>query len=98
MRFGPSDILARHDLGLCYRDKGWLRESLEEMRKAHENAIIYGNDEEKEIIKPSLNHIEEEIEEGDEDGLRETFLFLILLAIVNKRSKVKARKPPKDRK
>jgi len=95
LRSDPTDVLARHDLGLCYRDKGWLRESLEEMRKANEYAAIFGNAEEKEIIKSSLGHIEEEIQDGDEDGAKETFLLLILLATVMKRSKVKIRKPPK---
>ena len=40
------------------------------MRKANEYAIIYGNAEEKEIVKSSLGHIEEEIQEGDEDGIK----------------------------
>ena len=90
----PTDVLARHDLALCYRGKGWLIESLQEMRKASEQATIYGNAEEREIVKASLNHIEEEIQEGDEDGAKKTFLLFILLAIVMKRSKLKAGKPP----
>jgi tetratricopeptide (TPR) repeat protein len=94
----PTDVLARHDLALCYRDKGWLRESLEEMRKASDYAATYGNAEEKEIVKSSLGHIEEEVQDGDEDGSKETFLLLILLATVMKRSKLKSRKPPKERK
>jgi len=57
-------------------------------------AITYGNPEEKEIIKSSLGYIEEEIQGGDEDGTKETFLFLILLATVLKKSRLKARKPP----
>lgn len=92
----PTDVLARHDLSLCYRDKGWLRESLEEMRKANEYAATYGNAEEKEIVKSSLGHIEEEIEERDEDGTKEAFLLLILLATVLKRSRLKVRKPPAE--
>jgi len=94
LRSDPTDVLARHDLGLCYRDKGWLKESLEDMRKANECAIIYGNAEEKEIVKSSLGHIEEEIQEGDEDGTKEAFLLLILLATVMKSSRVKIIKPP----
>jgi len=94
LRLDPTDVLARHDLSLCYRDKGWLRESLEEMRKANEYAATYGNADEKEIIKSSLGHIEEEIQEGDEDGTKETFLLMILLASVIKRSRQKVRKPP----
>jgi len=95
LRSDPTDVLARHDLGLCYRDKGWLKESLEEMRMANEYAVTYGNAEEKEIINSSLGHIEEEIQDGDEDGTKETFLLLILLATVMKRSKLKTRKPPR---
>ncbi|NWG03602.1 MAG: tetratricopeptide repeat protein [Syntrophaceae bacterium] len=93
LRSDPTDVLARHDLGLCFRDKGWLRESLEEMRKANEYAATYGNAEEKEIVKSSLGHIEEEIQEGDEDGTKEAFLLLILLATVLKRSRVETGKP-----
>ena len=98
LRSDPTDVLARHDLGLCYRDKGWLRESLEEMRKANEYAATYGNAEEKGIVKSSLGHIEEEIQDGDEDGTKETFLLLILLAMAKKRAKLKARKPPSEQK
>jgi tetratricopeptide (TPR) repeat protein len=94
LRSDPTDVLARHDLALCFRNKGWLRESLEEMTKANEYAIIYGNSEEKEIIKSSLGHIEEEIQDGDEDGTKEAFFLIILLATVMKKSKPKARKPP----
>jgi len=98
LRSDPTDVLARHDLGLCYRDKGWLRESLEEMRKADEYVTIYGNPEEKEIIKSSLRHIQEEVESGDEDGAKEALLLLILLAIVKKRAKLKIRRQSRDRK
>jgi pentatricopeptide repeat protein len=94
LRSDPTDVLARHDLSLCYRDKAWLKESLEEMRKANGYAAIFGNTEEKEIVKSSLGHIEEEIQEGDEGGIKEAFLLTILLAIVLKRSRLKARKPP----
>jgi pentatricopeptide repeat protein len=93
LRSDPTDVLARHDLSLCYREKGWLRESLEEMTKANEYAAIYGNSKEKEIVKSSLGHIEEEIQEGDEDGTKEAFLLLILLAAVLRRSRPKLRKP-----
>ena len=89
----PTDVLARQDLALCFRNKGWLKEPLQEMRKANEYAAILGNAEEKEIIKSSLGHIEEEIQEGDEDGANAAFLLIILLATVMKRSKLKARKP-----
>lgn len=90
----PTDVLSRHDLALCFRNKGWLKDSLQEMRRANEYAVTYGNTEEKEIVKSSLGHIEEEIQDGDEDGTKETFLLFILLATVMKRSKLKARKAP----
>jgi tetratricopeptide (TPR) repeat protein len=91
----PTDVLARHDLALCFRNKGWLKESFEEMKRANEYAALYGNAEEKEIVKSSLGHIEEEIQDGDEDGTKETFFLFILLATVIKRSKLKTRKPPR---
>jgi hypothetical protein len=92
----PTDVLARHDLALCFRNKGWLKESLEEMTKANEYAVTYGNAEEKEIVKSSLGHIEEEIQDGDENGTREAFLLLILLATIMKNSKLKTGKPPRQ--
>jgi tetratricopeptide (TPR) repeat protein len=92
LRIDPTDVLARHDLALCFRNKGWLKESLEEMRRANEYAVSYGNAEEKEIVKSSLGHIEEEIQDGDEDGTKETFLLLILLVTAMKRSKLKDKK------
>ena len=95
LRTDPTDVLARHDLALCFRNKGWLKESLEEMTKANEYAATYGNAEEKEIVKSSLGHIEEEIQDGDEDGTKETFLLLILLATIMKRLKLKTGKPPR---
>ena len=95
LKSDPTDVLARHDLGLCYRDNGWLKESFEEMRIAIKYAATYGNTEVKEIVKSSLGHIEEEIQEGDEDKTKEAFLFLILLTLM-KRSKLKIRKPPRE--
>ncbi len=94
LRSDPTDVLSRHDLSLCYRHKGWLRESLEEMRKANKWAATYGNAEERDIVKANLGRIEEEIQEGDEDGKKEAFLLLILLGIVLKKSRLKTRKPP----
>ncbi len=92
----PTDVLARHNMALCYREKGWLKEALEEIRKANEYAATCGNAEEKKIVRSSLGHMEEEIQEGDEDGTKETFFLLILLAIVMKRSRVRARRPPRE--
>ncbi len=96
LRSDPTDVLARHDLALCFGNKGWLKESFEEMTKANEYAVPFGNAEEKEIIKSSLGHIEEEIQDGDEDGTKETFLLLILLVTIMKRSKLKTGKPPRE--
>ena len=84
----PNDVLGHHDLSLCYRDMGWMKESLEEMRIANAKAMIYGNPEEKEIVGNSLANLECEIENGDEDGSKQTLLFFILLLMINKRRKV----------
>lgn len=96
LRSDPTDVLARHDLALCFRNKGWPKECLGEMRKANEYAVTYGNAEGKEIVKTSLNHIEEEIQDGEGDEAKEIFLLLILLAPVMKRSKLKISKPPRE--
>ena len=45
----------------------------DEMRKANEYSATFGNADEKEIVKSNLGHIEEEIQEGDEDGTKEAF-------------------------
>jgi tetratricopeptide (TPR) repeat protein len=80
-----NDVLAHHDLGLCYRDLGWMKESLEEMKIANAKAMIYGNPEEKEVVKSSLSNLEEEMENGDEDGPQDSFLSLILLLTIIKK-------------
>jgi len=87
-----NDVLAHHDLGLCYRDLGWMKESLEEMKIANAKAMIYGNPEEKEVVKSSLVNLEQEIENGDEDGSNGALLFFILLISIIKRLKSKTRK------
>jgi len=48
------------------------------------------------IYRTFLRNIEEEIEEGHEDGTKEAFFLLILLASVLKRSRPKARKVPSE--
>ncbi len=92
----PNDVLARHDLALCYRNMGWIKESLEEMRRADTKATIYGNSDEKKIVKNSLAHLEHEIENGDEDESKDALLFLILLIVINKGRKMKLPKFLKD--
>jgi len=82
----PNDALARHDLALCYRNMGWMKESLEEMKRANASAKVYGNPEEKEIVKSSLAHLEHEIENGDDSGIKEVLLFFVLLITIIKRS------------
>jgi tetratricopeptide (TPR) repeat protein len=81
-----NDVLAHHDLGLCYRDMGWMKESLEEMKIAHAKAMIYGNTNEKEVVKSSLVNLKQEIENEDEDGSQDALLFFILLIAVIKKS------------
>jgi len=80
-----NDVLAHHDLGLCYRDMGWMKESLEEMKIANAKAMIYGNTNEKEVVKSSLSNLEQEIENGDENGSQDSFLSLILLITIIKK-------------
>jgi len=80
-----NDVLAHHDLWLCYRDLGWMKESLEEMKIANAKAMIYGNPEEKEVVKSSLSNLEEEMENGDEDGSQDSLLSLILLLTIIKK-------------
>ncbi len=91
-----NDVLAHHDLGLCYRNLGWMKESLEEMKIANDKAMIYGNPEEKEVVKSSLSNLEEEMENGDEDNSNESLLFLILLIGIIRKKKFKIKKPLKD--
>ena len=93
----PNDVLARHDLALCYRELRWMKESLEEMKIANAKAMIYGNPKEKEVVKSSLVNLEEEMENGDEDGNRNAFLLLVLLMMVQKRKNLKARMKVKHR-
>jgi tetratricopeptide (TPR) repeat protein len=81
-----NDVLAHHDLGLCYRDMGWMKKSLEEMKIANAKAMIYGSPEEKEVVGSSLAHLEHEIENGDDGGIKEALLFFVLLITIIKRS------------
>jgi hypothetical protein len=73
-----------------------MKESFEEMKIAHSKAMIYGNPKEKEVVISSLAHLEREIENGDEDGSKDAFLFLILLIVINRGRKVKLGKLLKD--
>jgi hypothetical protein len=61
---------------LRYRELGWIKESLEEMKRADVYAMLYDKPDEKEIIGSSLAHLEQEIENGDDCGLRKVFYFL----------------------
>jgi tetratricopeptide (TPR) repeat protein len=88
----PNDVLGHHDLSLCYRDLGWMKESLEEMKIANAKAMIYGNPEEKEVVKTSLANLEQEMENGDEDGSKNVLLFFILLISILKKLKSKTGK------
>lgn len=93
----PNDVLARHDLALCYRDIGWMKESLEEMKRADAYALIYGNPEEKEIIKSSLVNLEQEIENGDDDISKDSLLLLLLLFTIVEKTREMAKKPIRHR-
>jgi tetratricopeptide (TPR) repeat protein len=83
----PTDVLALHAFGLCYRDKGWLKESLELMKLAEKQAMIYGGEEEREIIERSILGLEKEIERGEEDKLKEGLFLIILLEIMKRKKK-----------
>ena len=89
-----NDVLAHHDLGLCYRDMGWVKESLEEMKIANAKAMIYGNPEEKEVVKSSLVNLEQEIENGD--GTNDALLFFIFLMTIIKGLKWRIKKTLKN--
>jgi hypothetical protein len=65
---------------------GCMEESLQEMKKAEANAMIYGNADENEVVKNSLAHLEHEIENGDDGGVKEALLFFVLLITIIKRS------------
>jgi hypothetical protein len=60
------------------------------MKIANAKAMIYGNTNEKEIIKNSLINLEQEIENGD--GPNDALLFFILLTTMIKRLKSKIKK------
>jgi hypothetical protein len=62
-----------------------MKESLEEMKRARAKALVYGNPEEKEVIKSSLVNLEQEIENEDDDGSQDSFLSLILLLTIIKK-------------
>jgi hypothetical protein len=64
---------------------GWMKESLEEMKIANAKAMIYGNPEEKEVVKSSLVNLEQEIENEDDDGSQDSFLSLLLLLTIIKK-------------
>ena len=85
----PNDVLARHDLALCYRDMGWMKEALQEMKRAETSAMIYGDADENEVVKNSLAHLGKEIENGDNERAKGTFLLLFLLMMINTRRKLK---------
>lgn len=48
------------------------------MERAKRFADIYGNDQEKKIVKNSLKHLED----GEKDGLRLRFWFIVLMHII----------------
>jgi len=92
----PNDVLARHDLGLCYRNMGWMKEALEQMKRAEADAMIYGNDDENKVVKSSLAHLEHEIENGGEDESKDALLFSIFLMTIIKGLKWRIKKTLKN--
>ena len=71
----------------------WMKEALEEMKRAEANAMIYGNADENEVVKNSLANLEKEIENGDNEGGKATFLLLFLLMMIIIRRKLKVSSP-----
>jgi len=81
----PTDVLAYHDLGLCYKDKGWYNEALETLTYAKENAMVFGNQEERKIIEKTLANLEKDIGEGDKNKLKIIILLAMLLMLQKKK-------------
>jgi len=81
----PTDVLAYHDLGLGYKDKGWYNESLETLKYAKKNALVFGDQEEREIIDKTLSELEADIGKREYDKLRALFLLAVLLAMKKKK-------------
>ena len=81
----PTDVLAYHDLGLCYKDKGWYNEALETLTYAKENALVFGNQEEREIIEKTLSELEVDIGKREYDKWRVLFVLAVLLAMMKKK-------------
>ena len=81
----PTDVLAYHELGLCYKDKGWYNEALEALNEAKETALEFGDQEEREIIEKTLSKLEADIGKREYDKLCALFLLAVLLAMMKKK-------------
>lgn len=80
--FPDEDPILYHNLGACFYELGWVRESVEILRRGVHN---FPNDAE---LQTFLKDIEDEID--DPDGDTKPFLgLLILLALLHKRLKKK---------
>jgi hypothetical protein len=44
--------------------------------------MVYGNADENEVVKSSLVHLEQEIENGGAVGIKEALLFFVLLITI----------------
>ena len=84
----PSDVLARHDLSLCYRSLGWKREAIEEMRTAKECADNFGNPDEKKVVETSLRNLEGEMDRGKDEEPSVLLRKLVLAVILGRKRKV----------
>lgn len=81
----PTDVLAYHDLGLGYKDKGWYNEALEVLNEAKETALEFGTQGERELIEKTLSELEADIGKREYDKLRALFLLAVLLATMKKK-------------
>ena len=85
LNLDPTDALAYHELGLCYKDKGWYNEALEALNEAKETALEFGDQEEREIIEKTLSKLEADIGKREYDKLCALFLLAVLLAMMKKK-------------
>ena len=81
----PTDALAYHELGLCYKDNGWYNEALEALNEAKETALEFGDQEEREIIEKTLSKLEADMGKREYDKLRVLFLLAVLMAMKKKK-------------
>ena len=81
----PTDVLSYHELGLCFKDKGWIKEAIKVMHKAKDQAHIHGTDAEIELVKSSLSSLEDDLTSIEGEKLKDAFLLALLIAALRKK-------------